>query len=91
MAKKVKRLDARSRLEGLFVSVSPLLEALYIFVLVWFTPQEIFFIILLLDELRKAMTDRIPRTHPSGACQIGDHALQIADRHRGKLPIIIHR
>ena len=88
MAEKVKRLDARSRLERLFVSVSPVLEALNIFVLVWRNPEEVILVILLHAGIRRATIYVVQTTYPSGAGQIGDHASQIGDRHRRKLPII---
>ena len=69
----------------------PLLEALNIFVLVGFTLEEVFLVIFLLAEMRQAMNCEMQNTYPSRAGQIGYHALQIGNRHRSKLPIIIHR
>jgi hypothetical protein len=53
MTKEVKGLDARSRFQGFFISVSPLLETLNIFVLSGLAPEEVFFVILLHAEMRK--------------------------------------
>jgi len=56
MTEKVKWLDSGPRFEKIFVSVSPFLETFNILVLIRFAPQEVFFVILLLAEMRTAVT-----------------------------------
>lgn len=52
VAEKIKRLHTGSRFQVVLVSVSPSLQALNVFILIRLAPEEIFFIVLLLADVK---------------------------------------